>query len=434
MKEVYLVDYVRTPFSRARPRTPERDAFSEISGTRLVAETFNNIFDVRLINKVTRDEVDHVIMGLANNFGDNFSFSGRLSMFFAKFPNHVPAICLDRQCGSGMSAMHQAFMQIKLGYDNIVLTTAFEHHTREPMHGNPHITPDLAVGNPMSSWYNPNEDLFASASMIQTAQKLFEMRMKDISKEDLDRYGVRSHNLAQKYTEHGYFKDEIVPILGHGEGNPNEDLLVDRDLSIRYGATYNEIKKVKVVSKPGWAGGYQNPIYDKPEYTKLNGGSSDGVITPGNSSPLNAGAATILMMSKEKMEEKGLTPLARVVDVGWAGVDPSIMGIGPVPATEHALKNAGLTVDDIDFWEINEAFCIVALNAIHDLGIKDHDKKVNVRGGSTAIGHPIAATGVRMPGTLARILKEEKARLGIATMCCGGGHGTSIIIENPEEV
>jgi acetyl-CoA C-acetyltransferase len=373
-------------------------------------------------------------MGLANNFGDNFSFSGRLSMFFAKFPNHVPAICLDRQCGSGMSAMHQAFMQIKLGYDDIILTTAFEHHTREPMHNNPHITPDLAVGNPMSRWYNPNEDLFAAASMIQTAQKLFEMRMKNITKEDLDRYGVRSHNLAQKYTESGYFKGEIVPVLGHAEGNLNEDYLVKTDLSIRENATYNQMKDVKVVSKPGWAGGYNNPLYDKEKYTRLNGGNSEGVITPANSSPLNAGAATILMMSKEKMDEKGLTPLARVIDVGWAGVDPSIMGIGPVPATKHALKNAKMNVDDIDFWEINEAFCIVALNAIHDLGIKEHDKKVNVRGGSTAIGHPIAATGVRMPGTLARILKEENARYGIATMCCGGGHGTSIIIENPEEV
>ncbi len=432
MNDVYLVDYIRTPFSRARPRTPLRDAFHEISGTRLVAETFNNMLDVRLKNKVLREEIDHILMGQATNFGKNFSFSGRLAAFLARFPDKIPAVSLDRQCGSGMTAMHQAFMQIKLGYDDIILATAFEHHTQEPMHNNPHISPDLSVGNPMSSWNNPDADLFTAGSMIQTAQKLFEMRMDVFTKEDLDQYGVRSHNLAEKYTEAGFFKGEIVPILGHEEGNPNKDLLVDHDLAIRKGATYDQIKKVKVVSKPGWMGGYMNPLYDKETYTKKNGGSSEGVITPGNSSPLNAGASTVIMMSKKKMVEKGLEPLARVVDVGWAGVDPSVMGIGPVPATEHALKNAGLTVDDIDFWEINEAFCIVALNAIHDLGIKNHDKIVNVRGGSTAIGHPIAATGIRMPGTLARILKEEKARYGVATMCVGGGQGTTIIIENPE--
>jgi acetyl-CoA acetyltransferase family protein len=432
MKEVYIVDYIRTPFSRARPRNPERDVFSEIPGARLVAETLNNMIDVRLKGIVTRDEVDQVMMGLCNNFGDNFSISGRIADFYAKFPNKTPAISIDQQCGSGMSAIQHGFMSIKLGYEDIIIATSFEHQTREPMHDNPHIKIDSAIADPKSRWYNPDFDLACSLSMIQTAQKLYEMRIDEFGKQDLDEYAVRSHNLAEKYWKSGYFKDEIVPILGHVEGDINQELLVDHDLSIRERANLKETQNIRVVSKPGWAGGYLHPLLDQATYKQKNGGSSEGVITPGNSSPLNAGAATVMLMSKEKMEEKGLTPLAKIVEIGWAGVDPSVMGRGPVPATKFALKKANMRVDDIDYWEINEAFTIVALNAIHELSIKDHNKTVNIRGGSTAIGHPIAATGIRLTGTLARILKEEKAKIGCSTMCCGGGQGTTIIIENPE--
>jgi len=432
MKEVFIVEYARTPFSRARPRNPERDAFSEIPGGRLVAETLNNIIDVRLQGKIKREEVDQVMMGLCNNFGDNFSLSGRLADFYAKFPNKIPAISIDQQCGSGMTAIQHGFMSIKLGYEDIVIATAFEHQTREPMHNNPHIKIDTAIADSSSRWYNPDFDLACSLVMIQTAQKLFEMRIDQFSKQDLDQYGVRSHNLAEKYLKAGYFKDEIIPVLGHMEGDISQELLVEHDLAIREGANLEETQKTPAISKPGWAGGYLHPLLDKKTYTSKNGGNPDGVITPGNSSPLNAGAATVMLMSKEKMEEKGLTPLARIVEIGWAGVDPSVMGRGPIPATQFALKKTDMKVDDIDFWEINEAFTIVTLNAVYELEIQNHQNTVNVRGGSTAIGHPIAATGIRMTGTLARILKEEKAQFGCATMCCGGGQGTAIIIENPE--
>lgn len=432
VQDVYLVDYVRTPFSRARPRSPHRDAFSEIPGVRLVAETLNNLMDVRLNDKIQRSEIDQFIMGCGYQFGDNYAISGRIPLFLAKFPDTTPAFMTERQCGSGMTALHQAFMSIKLGFEDIVIASSFEHQTREPMHNNKHIQLDLAVGNPMSKWYRPDMDFFGAMSMIQTAQKLYELRIDQFTKEDLDKYGVRSHNLAEKYLEKGFFEDEITPILGHKEEDINQDFLVTQDLAIRKGATLEAMQQLKPFSKPGWAGGYSNPMHDRQAYIIKNGGNPMGVITAGNSSPMNAGAATVLLMSKQAMEEKGLTPLAKIVGLGWAGVDPSLMGLGPVPATEKALKQANLTVDDIDFWEINEAFTIVALNAIYELKIKDHEQKVNVRGGSTAIGHPIAATGIRMPGTLARILKEEHARYGVATMCVGGGQGTTVIIENPE--
>ncbi|MBA7716796.1 3-ketoacyl-CoA thiolase [subsurface metagenome] len=180
------------------------------------------------------------------------------------------------------------------------------------------------------------------------------------------------------------------------------------------------------------------PRLAKPFYLEKNGGrkgyieregTKEGVITAGNSSPLNAGATVALLMEAKEAEKRGLEPMAKIVSIGWAGVDPSVMGRGPVPATKMALKHAGLTADDIDYWEINEAFCVVALNCMKDFNIPE--EKVNVMGGSTAIGHPLGATMIRLPGTLARILKDKKAKYGCANACCGGGQGVATIIENP---
>ena len=154
----------------------------------------------------------------------------------------------------------------------------------------------------------------------------------------------------------------------------------------------------------------------------------DGTIHAGNSSPLNAGASALVLMDRESAESRGVTPLARIVSIGFAGVEPNIMGTGPVPSTLRALKAAGLDVSDIDYWEINEAFAVVALYTIRELGIDP--EKVNVKGGGIAIGHPLGATGGRLVGTLARILKQEGGRYGCATMCVGGGQGVAMIIEN----
>ncbi len=430
LNDVYLVEYVRTPFSRARPRKPERDAFSDISGTKLVAETLNYMFDKKLDGKLNKKDVDSFILGNAMQVGSNFPISGKIPLWLAGFPHEIPAYSIDRQCGSGMTALHQGFMSIAQGYESCVIASGFEHQTMEPMHNNRHVIPEAAMAHPWSRWNNKDLDFFTSVNMIQTAQKLYEQEIDHFTKEDLDNYGCRSHNLAEKAINDGFFKGEICPILGHVEGDINKDFLVEEDLSIRKGATVEGMAKLPIISKPGWIGGYVNPIYSKKEYTEKNNGSPMGVITPGNASPMNAGSATLLLMSKQKMEQAGLDPLCRIVDVGWAAVDPSVMGRGPVPATQNALKHANLTVEDIDYWEINEAFCIVALGAIKDLGIKNAESKVNIKGGATAIGHPLSATGTRMPGTLARILKEKRAKYGVANMCCGGGQGTAVIIEN----
>jgi acetyl-CoA acyltransferase len=275
-----------------------------------------------------------------------------------------------------------------------------EHMTRVPMgamankSGAIAINPRLFTDPAYQHW-----DMMTTMNMGLTAEKLF--AQSQFTKEDMDRWGTRAHQLAARAEKEGFFKGEIFPI--EAEQADGKKMVVDRDQAVRQDATLEGMKDLKPAFKP------------------------DGVITAGNSSPLNAGATSMILMSKEAAKKKGVKPLANIRSLGFAGVDPTIMGIGPVPASHKALKAAGLEVKDIDFWEINEAFCIVALNCIKELGI-DPDR-VNVMGGGTAIGHPLGATGIRLVGTLARILEARKGRYGLANACVGGGQGVATIIE-----
>jgi acetyl-CoA C-acetyltransferase len=217
----------------------------------------------------------------------------------------------------------------------------------------------------------------------------------------MDRWAVRSHQLAAKAQNEGFFKDEIFPI--EAEQGDGKMMTVDRDQAVRGDTTLEQVKDLKPAYRP------------------------DGVITAAVSSPLNAAATSIILMSADMARKKGLKPLARIRSIGFAGVDPTIMGAGPVPASRKALAAVGLEAKEIDFWEINEAFAIVVLNCIKELGIDP--ERVNVMGGGLAIGHPLGATGVRLVGTLARILQAKGGRYGLANACVGGGQGVATIIE-----
>ena len=220
----------------------------------------------------------------------------------------------------------------------------------------------------------------------------------------MDKWALRSHQRTAKALEEGFFKGEIMPIeVTLADGTKQ---VIDYDVSVRPNTTMEALAQLGPTFKP------------------------DGEITAGNSSPLNAGAAAMALMSKEKAKEHGLKPLASIVSMGWAGVDPTMMGLGPIPASRKALQHAGLEAKDIDFWEINEAFAIVAINAIKELGIAP--EKVNVKGGATAIGHPLGASGTRLVGTLARILNMEGGTYGLATACVGGGQGVATIIKRED--
>jgi acetyl-CoA acetyltransferases len=393
-REAYIVYFKRTAFSRVKREDPKFDVFYDMSGPTLFSKLL-----VRAVEDlgIKPDTIDHMIVGNALQGGDNWSMGGRIPIFLAKFPVHIPTMAVDMQCASSFDAIGIGAMEIWTGQADIVFAGGYEHLSRVPMYNNPYILPHMElVTNPEYAMY----DMATGYVMGLTAEKL--AAIKGIGREEMDRWSLRSHMLATKAYEEGYFKDEILPIEVVKDG---QKVIVDKDLSVRPNTSMEALAKLPPVFKP------------------------DGVITAGNSAPLNSGASLVVLMSGRKVRELGVKPLARVVSLGWAAVDPSIMGEGPVPASRKALAKAGLKVEDIDLWEINEAFAVVTLNAIKELGIDEN--RVNVKGGAIAIGHPLGATGARLVGTLARQLQLYGKEYGLATACVGGGQGYAVILQRP---
>jgi acetyl-CoA C-acetyltransferase len=400
MKEVVIVDYLRTAQSRSRPNDPARDWFCKMRGDELLAKILPE-----LIKKtgIEAKEIDDFLLGCATAVGEQWAYGGRFPIFLANLPETIPAKFVDQQCGSTMACIQIAFMEIAQDFADIVLVGGYEHMTRVQMGG---YTVDRGMIAPNIGLFT-NQDYFhwqimTAMNMGLTAEKLF--AQTDFTKEDMDKWGVRSHNLAEKAQAEGFFDGEIMPIEA-----PQDDgsvMTVNTDQAVRQNATIEDMAGLR-------------PAFKK-----------DGVITAGISSPLNAAATSMVLMSKETAKKKGLKPMATIRSIGFAGVDPTIMGAGPVPASRMALEKAGLEASDIDFWEINEAFAIVALNCIKELGLDP--ETVNVMGGGIAIGHALGATGIRLTGTLARILQEKNGRYGCANACVGGGQGVAVIIEREE--
>jgi acetyl-CoA acetyltransferase family protein len=391
MKEVVIADYLRTPFSRSRPKEPEKDKYNQYRMDELCARLVKTLIERTHINQ---EEIGDCITGCALGVAEQWLYGGRIIPLLAGLSVHVPATQVDRQCGSSMTAVHIGTMEIQTGNSDIVIAAGMEHMTHVPMADNPHFLPNLNVLK------QAKYDMTTGFVMGQTAEKLATAERK-FTREEMDEFSVGSHQKATKALKEGYFKDELMPIEVRNPDGSTE--VVDHDLSIRPDTTLEALSQLQ-------------PVFKKT-----------GVITAGNSSPLNAGASALILMSRDKAEEYGIKPLASIKSMGWAGVEPYIMGKGNVPASQKALKQAGLEVDDIDFWEINEAFAVVVLYAMDKLGIDP--KKVNTKGGAVAIGHPLGASGARLVGTLARILKQNKAKYGLATLCVGGGQGTAAVIE-----
>ncbi|RLF59348.1 MAG: acetyl-CoA C-acetyltransferase [Thermoplasmata archaeon] len=400
MKEVVIAGYLRTAQSRSRPRDPARDWFCKMRGDELLAKLLPEVIKK---TGVEPEEIDDFLVGCATAVGEQWAYGGRTPLFLANLPDTIAAKFIDQQCGSSMAGIQVGFMEIAQDFADIVMVGGYEHMTRIPMGG---YTTDRGLIAPnMSLFTDPaylHWDMMKAMNMGLTAEKLFSQT--DFTREDMDRWGVRSHQLAAKALADGFFDGEILPV--EAEQDDGSVLTVKRDQAIREDATLEGMADLK------------------PSFKK------DGVITPGNSSPLNAAATSMILMSKETAKKKGIKPLATLRSIGFAGVDPTVMGKGPVPASRKALEKAGLQASDIDFWEINEAFCIVTLNCIKELGIDP--ERVNVMGGGVAIGHPLGATGIRLVGTLARILQMKGGRYGCANACVGGGQGVATIIEKEE--
>ncbi len=390
--DAYIVDYLRTAFSRSRPKEPERDVFNSLRMDEALARLIKTVVQR---TKIDPKEIGDVITGCAFQAGENWLYGGRHPVLLAGLPVEVPGSTVDRACSSSMMSITTGAMEIMSGNSDIVLAGGMEHMTHVPIGDNPFIVPNYKLlAAPEYMKYKMN----IGYNMGLTAERLAEE--SGITKDAMDEFSLRSHALSSKAQSGGWFKKEILPMEVEYQGKMTT---IETDQSIRADTTLEQIKAL-------------------PPAFKQN-----GVITVGNSSPLNAGASLVMLASENAVKNYGLKPMAKIRSAGWAGVEPELMGKGPVPASKKALERAGLKMDDIDYWEINEAFAVVVLYAIRELGLDP--KRVNIHGGAISIGHPLGATGARLVGTLARILNDENKKLGVATLCVGGGQGFSIVLE-----
>lgn len=392
LRDVYVADFLRVPFSRSRPTQPERDVYNSVRMDQTLGLLIRKLLERTSFEP---EEIGDVITGCAFQTGENWLYGGRHPVLLAGLPVSVPAMAIDRACASSMNAISEGAMEIMTGNSDVVLAGGMEHLTHVPMTNNPGLAPNTRLlTRPEYAKYQMN----VGYSMGLTAEKLAEEA--GMTREEMDRFSLDSHMKASRSVEDGWFKGELMEMRVEVGG---EERVIDVDQSIRKDTTMEQLAQLAPSFKAG------------------------GLITPGNSSPLNAGASMVALASKDKVDERGLEPLARIVSMGWAGVDPSVMGKGPVPASRKALAKAGLKPDQVDLWEINEAFAVVVLYAIKELGL--NPSRVNIHGGAISIGHPLGASGARLLGTLARQLQHTGKEYGVATLCVGGGQGFSILIK-----
>ncbi|OYX32388.1 MAG: acetyl-CoA acetyltransferase [Caulobacterales bacterium 32-69-10] len=347
---------------------------------------------------VGADEVDEVILGQVLQAGAGQG-PARQAAVKAGVRIEAPAWSLNQICGSGLRSVALAYQQIAMGDASIVIAGGQESMSQAPHAAhlrNGQKMGDLALVDTMIKdglW-----DAFNGYHMGQTAENI--AGKWQITREDQDRFAVASQNRAEKARADGRFADEIVPVTIKGRKG---DTVVDQDEYIRAGATYDSLAGLR------------------PAFTK------EGSVTAGNASGLNDGAAALVLMTADEAKRRGITPLARIASWANAGVDPAVMGTGPIPASRKALQKAGWSLADVDLIESNEAFAAQALCVVRELGL-DSDK-VNVNGGAIAIGHPVGASGARILTTLLHEMKKRDAKKGLATLCVGGGMGVALCVE-----
>jgi len=384
-RDVVIVDGVRTAMAKAK-----NGAFRHVRAENLSAAVMQALFDRN--PGLVPAEVDDIIWGCVNQTLEQSMNIARNAAIMTGIPRTVPAQTVNRLCGSSMSALHIATANIKAGMGDFYIIGGVEHMEHVPMaHG--------VDVNPAASKYAAK----AAMMMGLTAELLG--KMHGVSREQQDEFGVRSHQRAQAAADEGRFDDEIIGVEGHdAEGRR---VMVTRDEVIRGDASMESMGNLK-------------PVFDP------KGGS----VTAGTSSALSVGASGMAVMSGERAEALGLKPIARVLSTGVAGCDASIMGYGPVPASKQALKAAGLTIEDIQTVELNEAFAAQSIPVLKDLGLLERvDTAVNLNGGAIALGHPLGCSGSRICTTLLNVMKQQNTRLGLATMCIGMGQGVATVFE-----
>ncbi|GGJ81402.1 acetyl-CoA C-acyltransferase FadA [Pseudomonas matsuisoli] len=384
-RDAVIVDFGRTPMGRSKGGMYRNVRAETLSANLITALLARN-------EKVNPAEVEDVIWGCVNQTLEQGWNVARMAALMTPIPHTSAAQTVSRLCGSSMSALHTAVQAIQTNNGDVFVIGGVEHMGHVGMmHGvdpNPHLSLHAAK---------------ASGMMGLTAEMLG--KMHGISREAQDQFGARSHRLAWKATQDGAFKDEILPMEGHDE---NGFLKVfDTDETIRPETTVEALAALKPAFNP-----------------------KGGTVTAGTSSQITDGASCMIVMSAQRATDLGIQPLAVVRAMAVAGVDPAIMGYGPVPATQKVLKRAGLTMDDIGHVELNEAFAAQALPVLKDLKLLDKmDEKVNLHGGAIALGHPFGCSGARISGTLLNVMKQKGGTFGVATMCIGLGQGISTVFE-----
>jgi acetyl-CoA C-acetyltransferase len=420
MHEVVIASAVRTPIGQIR------GALSGVRADDLLALVLREA-----VNRAGIDaaEIEEVIAGCANQAGEDNRNVARMALLLAGFPQSVPGSTVNRLCASGLTAINQAARAIRAGEGDIYLAGGVESMTRAPyvLPKNPQSfgpSGNITGFDSTLGWRFPNpkmEALFPLEAMGETAENIYELsrdgKIKggEITRHDQDAFALESQTRAVRAIQEGHFEREIVPVsIPQRRGDP---IVFDTDEFPRYTREGDEFKIAT----------------DMEKLSQLRAAfRSGGTVTAGNSSGLNDGAAAIVLMSATKADELGITPLARWVCSAAAGVDPRVMGLGPVPATQKVLARAGLSLDDIQLAELNEAFAVQSVAVLRELGL---DPAItNVNGGAIALGHPLGCSGARLFTTLIHEMRRrselgESMRYGLATLCVGVGQGEAAIVE-----
>ncbi len=403
MPEAVIVATARSPIGRAF-----KGSLKELRPDDLTARIVKTALDQ--VPQLAPDDIDDLLLGCGLPGGEQGYNMARIVAVLLGWDN-VPGATVTRYCSSSLQTTRMAFHAIKAGEADVIVSAGVEMvsrfakgssdglpDTKNPLFEEATARTERRAEGGAASWTDPREtndlpDVYIA--MGQTAENVAESR--GITRQDQDEFGVRSQNLAEQAIAKGFFEREITPV------ELPDGTVVSTDDGPRAGTTYEKVSGLKPSFRP------------------------DGTITAGNCCPLNDGAAALVVMSDTKAAELGITPLARIVSTGVTGLSPEIMGLGPVEASRRALKLAGLTIDDIDLVEINEAFAAQVIPSYRELGI-DIDR-LNVNGGAIALGHPFGMTGARIAGTLINGLRFHDKTMGLETMCVGGGQGMAMILE-----
>lgn len=396
MKEAFLIDYQRSPVGKYG------GLLSGIRPDDLAAATLEAVLQRH--PELDKSIIDEVILGCANQSGEDNRNVARFAALRAGLPVSVPAYTVNRLCASGMQSVINGYMQIGMGLADVVLAGGVESMSRAPYVMPKAVKPfdrnlEIADTTLGARFYNPEiAKEYAPISMGETAENVAERW--HISREDQDAFALQSHQRYLSAHEQGKFTDEIISLPGVVYNHP----AAPRDEGVRADTSLEKLAALRTVFR------------------------EKGTVTAGNASGLNDGASALLLASAAATKAHNLKPLARIVSASSAGVHPDIMGTGPVPAVRKLLQQTGLSIHDIDLFEINEAYASQVLYCARELEIDP--QRLNVNGGAIAIGHPLGSSGGRITGHLALELQRRKARYGIATMCVGVGQGTAILIEN----